>query len=233
MPSPSTLEQLLRESRDRLYPSLQNPNWLILRSRRQILEERLRQLPAGPTLCVLDVGGRLQPYRPLLTSRTKSYIAVDLQQTELVNVLGSAELLPFRDEQFDLVICTQVMEYLPEPGTAIAEILRVLRQGGHLFLSTPSVLLRNNEKEYWRFLPQALKYLLRNFESVEVIAEGNSLTGFFRTCNVFMAAFLRPRILAPVWQRSVVPLFNLMGLLFGRVGNNTDFSANYSVWARK
>jgi SAM-dependent methyltransferase len=131
------------------------------------------------------------------------------------------------------VICTQVMEYLAEPGKAIAEILRVLRRGGHLFLSTPSVFLRNNEKECWRFLPQGLKHLLRDFESVEVIAEGNSLVGFFRTCNVFMTAFFRPKILSPLWQRTFVPLLNLMGWLFGRVGNNTDFSANYSVWARK
>jgi len=104
----------------------------------------------------------LQPYRPLLEARTRSYVAVDLQTNPLVNVGAAAEALPFRDEQFDFVICTQVLEYLPDPGLAVAEIKRVLRKGGALFLSVPSVFLRENDRECWRFLPEGLRYLLGN-----------------------------------------------------------------------
>ena len=233
MPLPSALEQVQRESRARLHPSLRNPNWLILRRRRQIFEAGLDRLP-GSALCVLDIGGRLQPYRPLLGTRTKSYVAVDLQMTPLVNVGAAAEALPFRDAQFDFVICTQVFEYLPDPGLATAEIKRVLRKGGILFLSAPSVFLRDNDKEYWRFLPESLRHLLREFETVEVIPEGNSLTGFFRTCNVFLMAFFRPRTLAPLWQWTFVPFLNVAGCVLEKLsGQNDDFTANYSVWARK
>jgi SAM-dependent methyltransferase len=233
MPFPSALEQIQRESRARLHPSLSNPNWLILRRRRQIFEAGLDRLPVS-ALRVLDIGGRLQPYRPLLGTRTKCYIAVDLKMSPLVNVGAAAEALPFRDEQFDFVICTQVFEYLPEPALAVAEIRRVLRKGGVLFLSAPSVFLRNNDTECWRFLPGALRHLLREFESVDVIAEGNSLTGFFRTCNVFLLTFFRPRILAPLWQWTVVPFLNLGGGVLEKLaGHNYDFTANYSVWARK
>jgi len=132
MPLPSALEQVQRESRARLYPSLTNPNWLILRHRRRIFEAGLGRL-AGQELAVLDVGGRLQPYRPLLAARTKRYIAVDLLVTPLVNVGAAAEALPFPDERFDFVICTQVFEYLPDPALAVAEIKRVLRKGGRSF----------------------------------------------------------------------------------------------------
>ena len=233
MPLPSVLEQVQRESRARLHPSLRNPNWLILRRRRQIFEAGLDRLP-GSALCVLDIGGRLQPYRPLLGTRTKSYVAVDLQITPLVNVGAAAEALPFRDAQFDFVICTQVFEYLPDPGLATAEIKRVLRKGGILFLSAPSVFLRDNDKEYWRFLPESLRHLLREFETVEVIPEGNSLTGFFRTCNVCLMAFFRPRTLAPLWQWTFVPFLNVAGCVLEKLaGQNDDFTANYSVWARK
>src|ERR1700675_4065836 len=157
MPPPSVLEQVQRESRERLHPSLRNPNWLILRRRRQIFEAGLSQL-SGQNLSVLDIGGRLQPYRPFLDARTKMYVAVDLRITPLVDVGAAAEALPFRDEGFDFVICTQVFEYLPEPGLAVAEIKRVLRKGGILFLSAPSVFLRNNEYECWRFLPEGLRH---------------------------------------------------------------------------
>lgn len=233
MPLPSSLEQVQRESWERLHPSLRNPNWLILRRRRQIFEAGLDRLP-GSALCVLDIGGRLQPYRPLLGTRAKKYVAVDLKMTPLVNVGAVAEALPFRDAQFDFVICTQVFEYLPDPGLAVAEIKRVLRKGGVLFLSAPSVFLRENDKECWRFLPQGLRHLLREFETVEVIPEGNSLIGFIRTCNIFLLSFFRPRTLASLWQWTFVPFLNVAGYLLEKLaGQNDDFTANYSVWARK
>ena len=53
----------------RLYPSLTNPSYLVLRSRRLLFSNWTRTL--GNNLTVLDVGGRYQPYRPLLApSRT-------------------------------------------------------------------------------------------------------------------------------------------------------------------
>jgi SAM-dependent methyltransferase len=233
MPPPSKLEQVQQDSRARLSPSLRNPNWLVLRRRAQIFEAGLTQLPPG-ALSILDIGGRLQPYRPLLGDRARNYIAVDLLKTPLVDVGAAAEALPFQDEQFDFVICTQVFEYLPDPTLAVTEIKRVLRKGGILFLSAPSVFLRENDKECWRFLPQGLRHLLREFESVEVMPEGNSFTGFFRTGNVFLTSFFRPQVLAPLWQWSFVPFLNIVGYLVEKIaGDNDQFTANYSVWARK
>src|SRR5580698_7102179 len=112
MRPPSALEQAERESRARLRPTLTNPNWLILRCRRRIFETGVVRLPDSG-LSVLDIGGRLQPYRSLLGSRVKTYVAVDLRKEPLVNVGAAAEALPFADRQFDFVICTQVFEYLP------------------------------------------------------------------------------------------------------------------------
>jgi SAM-dependent methyltransferase len=233
MSKASLLEQVQQESRERLCPKLTNPNWLVLRQRRQIFEAGLGCL-RGNSLRVLDVGGRLQPYRPLLGTRVSSYIAIDLRITPLVNVSAAAEALPFQNEQFDFVICTQVFEYLPDPGLVVEEIKRVLRKGGVLFLSAPSVFLRENDKECWRFLPEGLRHLLRGFESVEVRPEGNSLTGFFRTCNVLFASFFRPRFLAPLWEWTFVPLLNIAGFVVEQIaGENDQFTVNYSVWARK
>ena len=101
-------------------------------------------------------------------------------------------------------------------------------------MSAPSVFLRDHDKEYWRFLPESLRYLLREFETVEVIPEGNSLTGFIRTCNVFLMSFFRPRMLAPLWQWTFVPFLNAVGRVLEKLaGQNDVFTANYSVWARK
>jgi SAM-dependent methyltransferase len=45
--------------------------------------------------------------------------------------------LPFRDAYFDLVICAEVLEHMPDDTAAIAEIARVLKPGQNLVVSVP------------------------------------------------------------------------------------------------
>jgi len=45
--------------------------------------------------------------------------------------------LPFADECFDLVICSEVMEHIPDEQKAIREITRVLKPGKNIVVSVP------------------------------------------------------------------------------------------------
>jgi SAM-dependent methyltransferase len=56
---------------------------------------------------------------------------------------ADAECLPFRDRRFDLVFCQQVIEHVVFPERVLAEIARVMRPGGILFLSAPNRLGRH------------------------------------------------------------------------------------------
>ncbi|MGW0843146.1 class I SAM-dependent methyltransferase [Streptomyces sp. NPDC002787] len=47
--------------------------------------------------------------------------------------------LPFRSESADAVLFSEVIEHLVDPDSALDEIHRVLRPGGHLMLSTPNL----------------------------------------------------------------------------------------------
>lgn len=49
--------------------------------------------------------------------------------------LGDAECLPFENEKFDLLICTDSFHHYPNPQRAIDEFYRVLRKGGILLLA--------------------------------------------------------------------------------------------------
>ena len=49
---------------------------------------------------------------------------------------GSAYELPYKDNSFDLVICTEVLEHLKEPAKALKEILRVSKK--YLIISVPN-----------------------------------------------------------------------------------------------
>jgi SAM-dependent methyltransferase len=45
--------------------------------------------------------------------------------------------LPFRDECFDLVVCSEVLEHIADDRRALAEIVRVLKPGARLVVSVP------------------------------------------------------------------------------------------------
>lgn len=45
--------------------------------------------------------------------------------------------LPFRDNVFDLVICSEVLEHVPDHDTAASELVRVLKPGAPLVVSVP------------------------------------------------------------------------------------------------
>lgn len=48
--------------------------------------------------------------------------------------VSDATSLPFEDESFDLVTSTQVYEYVPNMATALAEVRRVLKPGGRVWI---------------------------------------------------------------------------------------------------
>ena len=52
-------------------------------------------------------------------------------------VTASVFHLPFPDDTFDCVLCCEVVEHVPRDPSPIAELVRVLRPGGRLVLSTP------------------------------------------------------------------------------------------------
>lgn len=56
-----------------------------------------------------------------------------------VVAVGDAQHVPFADDCFDVVTLWDVLEHLPEPHAAMAELARVLRPGGRLVLTTGDV----------------------------------------------------------------------------------------------
>lgn len=64
---------------------------------------------------------------------------------------GSAQELPFDDGVFNVVVIKHIVEHLPQPEKAIAEIGRVTEAGGILILATPNLgsLLKPWKGERW------------------------------------------------------------------------------------
>ncbi len=52
--------------------------------------------------------------------------------------VGDAERLGYKDDSFDIVVCTEVLEHLPNPNETLKEIHRVLKLGGVAIITTPN-----------------------------------------------------------------------------------------------
>lgn len=226
--------ELQKIANDRLWPSLTNPSYLVLRRRRQILQKWIATVP-GTRLSVLDIGGRYQPYRPLLDGRVANYVALDVRYTLFVNVVGDAQRLPFKSESFDIVIATAVLDYLPEPRLASAEVHRVLKPGGHFMLSVAAVFPRVGDDEYWRFLPAGLKFVLAPFARVTIVPEVASIGGFFRIMATSINIFAKYDSLRQLFRYTAIPLINLAGLALDRnsISGNDQIAGNYCALAEK
>ena len=65
-------------------------------------------------------------------------------------VQGDAEHLPFRDRAWERVYCSEVLEHIPSPGSALAEMRRIVADGGVAVVSVPNERLINTLKAMHR-----------------------------------------------------------------------------------
>ena len=72
-------------------------------------------------------------------------------------VQGSLSDLPFADESFDAVICSEVIAHIPRDRIDLTDMVRVLAPGGRLVLGTPDYgrwIWRTLESLYKKVFPQ-------------------------------------------------------------------------------
>jgi hypothetical protein len=76
--------------------------------------------------------------------------------------------------------------------------------------------------------------LLRNFSSLEIAAEGSTISGLLRTLNVSLITF-SPRLLRSILRYTATPALNGLALVLERLARTTNnqFTANFSAFARK
>jgi SAM-dependent methyltransferase len=116
----------------------------------------------------LDIGAQNGPYALQFPNR----LAVDIRRGTGVQLLSDAHALALAEGTFDVVVCTEVLEHLREPQTAINEMYRVLKPGGALILTTRFLFpIHDAPHDYYRYTKYGLRHLLRQFEILELNEE--------------------------------------------------------------
>lgn len=215
-----------------LRPSLIDFSYLDCYYRAKLLREAATNLGAQATF-LLDVGGRGKPYAVLFEDRVTHHLVLDVSPAASVDVVGDARSMPLASASVDVVLCTQVLEHIPEPVKVLDEIRRVLRPNGTLILSVPAIFPQHGYPgDYWRFMPQGLAWLLRDFQNVNIRSECGTTGSLFLTFNMFLYVLTGPVPWLRKFVRWVVcPLSNLAGLTASRVYRGDQFGSNYFVVA--
>src|ERR1035437_186469 len=178
---------------DLVRPSLRDFTYLDCRRRAELIAEQAAKLPQVHSL--LDVGGKGKPYACFFAGHVAHHYVLDVAPAYSVDVVGDARIMPFSDASMDVVLITQVLEHIPDPIAVIGEIRRVLKPGGTLLLSVPSIFPQHGSPgDYWRYMPQGLEWILRDFRSVNVRGEAGTVPSIFwwSTCTCSYSPALGP-----------------------------------------
>jgi SAM-dependent methyltransferase len=113
---------------------------------------------------VLDIGGGKietnHSYSDLFPNRH----TFDVDPERKPDTVGDAHSLPFEDNSFGHIICTEVLEHLHTPQKAVDEMYRVLKPEGSLILTTRFVYpLHDVPNDYFRYTKYGLQHLFRNW----------------------------------------------------------------------
>ncbi len=127
---------------------------------------------------VFDLGGGQSPsyWRFIRPASALQVINVDLNSAARPTVLASLERpLPFASAQADAVLLFNVLEHIYDHRRLLAEIRRLLKPEGRLYLWVPFlVAIHNDPDDYFRYTASALTCLLTGsgFDSIQVFPAG-------------------------------------------------------------
>lgn len=119
-------------------------------TRRDWIFDALRHTVSDRHGRAMEVGPGSGIYLPVLAELYDEVVALDIEQSyldhlshltsthkNLTLVIDNITASSLPDATFDFILCTEVVEHIPNSLSALQEIHRLLRPGGTLLLSTP------------------------------------------------------------------------------------------------
>lgn len=130
----SDIKQILD---DKHWANLSDSLW---RDRISWLQFHAASVPNGSK--VLDIGAGTCIFKPNFAHC--DYISQDLAELEgnpygKIDIVSDINNIPLQNSCVDVILCTEVLEHVPEPVLAIKEMSRLLKPKGKLLLTAPLI----------------------------------------------------------------------------------------------
>jgi SAM-dependent methyltransferase len=135
---------------------------------------------------VIDLGGKSKNKRGSFQPpehQADAWWYINLDPEASPNIFSDVTQTPLKKQSVDYIVCTEVLEHLPDPQACVDEVHRLLRNGGVAFVSVPFFYpIHADPHDFQRFTEDGLRRLFRDFESVDVYRMG----GYPGTLGLFI-----------------------------------------------
>lgn len=186
---------------------------------------------------VLDAGAGKLAYRSLLKKYVGNYTSSDFKKTHKdLDVVTDIEKTSFKNNEFDGVFCSQVLEHVPHPWLALKEMKRITKKNGFIIITVPMLgYIHNAPFDFFRYTKFGLESLAK--DSGLKVAELKEVGGLFCFLGYIRSTILMPLFLIPVLGL-IIYLFNLLLSLFDILmdkifKNSSIFPLNYLMILEK
>lgn len=111
--------------------------WLYLQNETEFFYKKIKVLHFAPEQAF---------YKRFRKLQNLDYTTTDLN-SPLADVQADICDLPFKENEFDFILCNHVLEHIPDDTKAMQELYRILKPGGTAILQIPQDLKRANTFE--------------------------------------------------------------------------------------
>lgn len=210
---------------------------------RKGLHENIKNLSKDISGKILDVGCGRKPYKNLF--QYTEYVGIDIEnpghshENEDIDIYYDGKVFPLKNNEFDNILCNQVLEHVFTPDDFLQEIHRVLKMDGKLLLTVPFVWDEHEQpNDYARYSSFGLKFLLeRNgFSVISHSKSVNNITVIFQLLNAYIYKKLMTRGKLLYYLTLLFFIFpvNVIGSVFNLIlPSNNDLFLDNIILAKK
>lgn len=214
-----------RETYEQLNPSLFGWGYLALKP--ILVEVKKFAELSNKENCkrILDLGCGQKPYAQLF-SFADNFIGFDIEKGKCADVIGLNWDLPFKDNEFDALISTQVLEHTAKIPETTKEIRRVVKDNGLVFISVPFVFPEHGiPYDFYRFTSFGLREIFNEFDIIKIIPSTGYCGTLLRILNIFLNHLPGSKILFPLYfTNNVTAIFldKFAAIIINKLGKKSE-----------
>jgi SAM-dependent methyltransferase len=189
------------------------------------------------SILVVGCGNQTQQLERHFAKSNATFMFCDIDKKADVDVFCDAHQLPLKNESFDGLITTAVLEHVLYPEKVVSEMVRVLKLGGFIYSEIPFLQsVHEGAYDFTRYTMSGHRRLLEHFDEVDAgMVAGPATALLWALCDLPRGLFTSPRIsqLATIVIRCLFFWIKYLDVLMKHNQKALDFSCATYYWGNK